>query len=108
MASRLRFRSTSKSLLGYIDWPGAAGNSESRIGKTKLSAFLLRLFLLPCLRLGLLTPKPMPRAMYEHILQRRLAHAERLNFSRESLDYFRHEVMSVFNFEPDVFAHDSG
>lgn len=46
--------------------------------------------------------------MNKYIFQRRFAHAERLNFSGESFDYFRHEVVPVFNFEADVFVHNGG
>src|SRR5580658_820806 len=75
----------------------------------RLRRFLLAFFLAGIRRpYSIFAPKPVSGAVNEHILQRRLAHAERLNFSGERLDYFWHEVMSVFNFEPDVFVHDSG
>src|SRR5580700_3047523 len=80
------------------------GQDNRRLRRSFLACFLAGLRR----HYSIFAPKSVSGAVNEHILQRRLAHAERLNFSRERLDHFRHEVMSVFNFQPDVFVHDSG
>src|ERR1700675_1891230 len=46
--------------------------------------------------------------MNENILQRRLAHAKRLDFSRKSLDHVWNEAMTIFYFKPYLFVHDRG
>jgi len=46
--------------------------------------------------------------MDENIFESGLAHAERLDFSRECLYDFGNEVVSIFNFEAHTLVHDGG
>src|ERR1700723_874337 len=68
------------------------------------------LFLLPFLRrrrfFCFFVPELVPSAMNEYIFQRRLADAQRLNFSWEGFDHVGDEAMSIFDFEAHLLVHN--
>src|ERR1700683_1770880 len=82
--------------------------SWKSFGRELARAFLI--FLLACFwrRLCFFAPEAVAGAMDEDVFEGRFADAQRLNFSGEGFDDFGHEMMSVFNFQPNLLVHNRG
>ena len=76
----------------------ASTRESTRIIERKLPPLFDRSFL------AALTPKLVASAPDEYIFQRRLAHRDRLNFTRKCLDYVRHKAVTAFLLDAHLIA----